>query len=87
VECSIHKPLCTLQTPLYLVYIVTVSFITMPPKPEHDLTQVEVGFLNAASRLMAAAAQFALQLPPPSLQNFMMTKAFDEIVRTLIHFI
>ena len=53
----------------------------MPPKPEHELTQVEVTLLTTAARLMTAAHIFAAHPPGLTHQIQLVGKVKDEIVR------
>jgi hypothetical protein len=52
----------------------------MPPKPAHQLTQLEVQFLGGAARLFAATQVFLLRPPPEAQEAYLVNKVKEEIV-------
>ena len=54
---------------------------SMPPKPEHELTVIEIQVLNAASRFLAAAAKFLVTPPRPEEEEYISGKVAEELVR------
>ncbi len=53
----------------------------MPPKPDGELTQLEITFLAVAARLLTAANIFAADPPGLTHQMALVGKVKEEIVR------
>jgi hypothetical protein len=58
----------------------------MPAKPPEELTQVEVGLLSVAARILAALHSVAEHPPVAARQTYLDAKMLEEIVSTFFAF-